>query len=616
MNEEFENLKLEEYNKYVRNLAQNSKKHPGKFWKFINGKRKSKSLPGKLMYNNKSAITDEEKANLFAEFFASVFIERPIDVELETFIEERDDTGFFDVQITPEIVEKVLLGMDLAKGQGPDRIPPIFLRECASSLATPLSVIYETSTGTGIYPNKFKLSEVSAIYKDGKRTDITNYRGAAVMPNLAKVFERVVHDQMKLIINPRVAKTHHGFVSNRSVESNLMEFTHYTHIAYEIGAQVDVFYSDVGKAFDTVNQPLSIRKLAKYPIGNRTLRWFNSYSSNRKLRVRVGAAVSEEFDAHSAVGQGTILGPTMFLTFFEESDGSIGAARSYNFADDKKKAMIIKTDEDAQKLQEEIDDFVQWCDDNGLALNIKKCKIMTFTHKRSPIIANYNIRGVNIERVNETSDLGVTMDPKLCFALQREIAKKKADNCLGFVKRESYKALNIDNARLLYGALVRPHLEYASVIWSPYASSHNEQMESTQKQAVIFLHRDNINRRENDYVLAPYRERCVELGLTSLNRRRVNSSALWIHKIISGRIDSPYLRNQMEIYDGERVTRNPDFIKLQHSRTKYGWNSPFNNACKAFNCAANMVDPTLPYDEFKKQVINLPDEAFKNLVKL
>lgn len=200
--------------------------------------------------------------------------------------------------------------------------------------------------------------------------------------------------------------------------------------------------------------------------------------------------------------------------------------------------------------------------------------------------------------------------------MHRELAKKKADNNLGFVKRECYKALNIDNAKLLYGSLVRSHLEFANLIWSPHTLTHKQQMESTQKQAVIFLHKDNINRQENDYVLRPYRERCEELGITSLNRRRVNFAVLWIHQLITGRIDSPYLRGQLNLNTGERTLRNPQFIRLKRSRTEYGRNSPFNNACRAFNCAATTIDPTLPFARFKQEVMKLPDETFGDLIEL
>lgn len=231
-------------------------------------------------------------------------------------------------------------------------------------------------------------------------------------------------------------------------------------------------------------------------------------------------------------------------------------------------------------------------------------------------MATYFIRDVPIQRVTETSDLGVIMDSKLSFLTHMEFAKKKADNSLAFLKRECYKSLNVENAKLLYNTLVRSHLEYANVIWSPSASTHKSFIESTQKQAVMFMHKDNINRKENNYVLPPYQDRCEELGITSLNRRRVNTAVLWIHKILSGRIDCPNIRNQLQLNTGARTLRNPEFIRIQFSKNNYGLHAPLNDACRAYNYAVTKVDPTLQYDQFKKEVLRLPDEEFKELIDL
>lgn len=61
---------------------------------------------------------------------------------------------------------------------------------------------------------------------------------------------------------------------------------------------------------------------------------------------------------------------------------------------------------DMLKLQEEIDDFVQLCYENGQQFTIEKCKVMTITHKRAPIVANYNIKSILIEIVE---DMGIHM---------------------------------------------------------------------------------------------------------------------------------------------------------------------------------------------------------------
>ena len=258
-----------------------------------------------------------------------------------------------------------------------------------------------------------------------------------------------------MVIAPRLSKQQHGFLSNRCIESNLMEFVNYVHEGFEQGLQVDVFYGDMAKAFDVVHQPLFIRKISRFPISNQTLHWLNSYSSNRKQVVKVNSSFSNPFTAHSAIGQGTICGPLMFLSFFDDSDRGNEHLRIFNFADDKKIALKIKGQNDTQLLQKGIDNFIQWCDENGMTVNAKKCKIMTFSHKRSPINAVYTIKGEQIERVYEMRDLGVIMDSKLSFNSHREYAKKKADARLAFVKRECFKTLNLDNAKLLYGSLAR-----------------------------------------------------------------------------------------------------------------------------------------------------------------
>lgn len=99
----------------------------------------------------------------------------------------------------------------------------------------------------------------------------------------------------------------------------------------------------------------------------------------------------------------------MFIILFNDTDPMLENIISLNFADNKKLASLIKYLDDAIRLQNGIDLFVQWCRDNKLELNDDKCKVMTFTCKKNPIIYEYKIEGVSIKRVYETSDLGVLL---------------------------------------------------------------------------------------------------------------------------------------------------------------------------------------------------------------
>lgn len=100
------------------------------------------------------------------------------------------------------------------------------------------------------------------------------------------------------------------------------------------------------------------------------------------------------------------MGPILFAIFFDDSDQNDDESiHNLNFADDKKKAVVVNDINDAHKLQTSIDKFMGWCDENGLSVNLSKCKILTFTHKKSPIIYSYTINGQPIERVSEIRDL-------------------------------------------------------------------------------------------------------------------------------------------------------------------------------------------------------------------
>lgn len=442
-----------------------------------------------------------------------------------------------------------------------------------------------------------------------------NYRGVNVLPNLAKVFERIIYDQLKFIISPKIGKTQHGFLSSRNIETNLLELTTRIHDAFESNAQLDVFYADISRAFDSVNPDLLIRKLATFPVSNRILIWFNSYLRNRSQYVRVGSAKSHKIDVKSGVGQGTILGPLLFLIFFNDSDGDTRDVFSLNFADDKKIGTIVKTLDNAKRLQSAINNFLIWCESNGLDVNLKKCKMITFTHKRNPVIFDYKMNGQPIERVTQIRDLGVILDQKLNFNAHIEYITTKSKAVLHFVNRQS-QYFQKDVIKILYMALVRSNLEFASSIWSPHHASLRDKLESIQKQFLINLNGNRIHNDADSYALSPYKERCELNGLTTLLRRRVNATIMFIHSIISGKFISPHLRSLMDINIGIRTLRNPEFIRLRYCRTDHSTWSSFNNACRMFNHSALFIDPTLSHDHFKKKLLKLPDTVFGPWTKL
>jgi hypothetical protein len=61
-----------------------------------------------------------------------------------------------------------------------------------------------------------------------------------------------------------------------------------------------------------------------------------------------------------------------------------------------------------------------WCDVNKLYLNVRKCKVITYSRVKVQVTYDYSLNGQNLERVSVIRDLGVLMDSKLMFSALRE----------------------------------------------------------------------------------------------------------------------------------------------------------------------------------------------------
>ena len=99
--------------------------------------------------------------------------------------------------------------------------------------------------------------------------------------------------------------------------------------------------------------------------------------------------------------------------------------------------------------------------------HIKKCKYLHIgkNHPDTQYITSVYQTPTEVTRVTSEKDLGIIFDEKLIF--RYHISKKAAltNRNLGLIYRNF---TNNDKVMfLLYKSLVRPHLEYATSVWSP-----------------------------------------------------------------------------------------------------------------------------------------------------
>ena len=291
-----------------------------------------------------------------------------------------------------------------------------------------------------------------------------------------------------LALDSILADCQHGFRSQRSCETQLVQFVH--HIISNLdGAvnrghkQTDLIIMDFDKAFDKVPHRRLLHKLEYYGIRGSTHKWINSWLSGRTQQVVLDGQASDPVPVLSGLPQGSGLGPVLFLIFINDLSDNIRSSVRL-FADDCVLYRNIHSLQDCLTLQEDLASLGQWEADWQMKFNAAKCHSMRVTrhqhHKQ--IHLDYSLHNQTLENVQSAKYLGITITDNMDWGQHVSEISSKATKTLGFLRRNLAFAPR-STKEVAYKTLVRPKLEYAAPIWSPHSKLQINQIEKVQRTA-------------------------------------------------------------------------------------------------------------------------------------
>ena len=176
------------------------------------------------------------------------------------------------------------------KSKGSDELNTHFIKRIKFGLALPLTDLINKSFALGIFPDMLKISKTIALYKKNDKNLPENYRPIALLSSCSKVFEKAFCHRLTTFLNNNgiLNQSQYGFRSKRSTSQAVLELYLNALNASLDNHQMLAEYIDFSKAFDTLKHDILLEKLSIYGVRGSSLRWVQSYLSNRCLFVSHG----------------------------------------------------------------------------------------------------------------------------------------------------------------------------------------------------------------------------------------------------------------------------------------------------------------------------------------
>ena len=326
--------------------------------------------------------------------------------------------------------------------------------------------LFNVSLMTGFYPCEWSLGYVNLIPKNGSLSNPSNWRPITQTNLFGKNLEKIVHRHLlsyfmeHQIINDR----QYGFLPGKSTHEAIFDLTRHIYSSINNKKLMGLLFLDVSKAFDCIVHSRLLYKLKSVGCDDMVIRWFTSYLRRRQI-VTYNNVDSPVCPVPTGIGQGTILGPLIFIFYMNDIVDKLYYVKISMYADD---CVLYLSGNNwrniRSRLQDDLECFEYWGELNNLHLNISKTKLLIAGSRsklsKIGIVSPLRIYENDIDVVKQYNYLGVILDSEMTLRpFFNHVKKIVYAKMFAFSKLR--KCLTEKAAIMLYKHTILPFLEYA-----------------------------------------------------------------------------------------------------------------------------------------------------------
>ena len=309
---------------YIEMNLNRHRSNPKKIWQILRpfyADPKNVSNIVKLQSESRIITDPVDIVNYFNSHFINSINElynkfMPIALSIQAPITLKPPVEFSFTDISPNFIIPIINSIK-THGRSRQSINSKILAFCSNEFGNHFAALTNTIFKLADFPDQWKQAEVVPIHKGGCKLNASNYRPISILPNVSKIIERVMHNQISNFINTYniLPQCQHGFRANHSTTTCTIAFFDFVNSNVASGKHVIAVFLDFSKAFDLLSHEILLDKLIWLGFSQNAISLIKSYLHGRYQRVYSIGVYSRLVEIILGVPQGSILGPLLFSIY-------------------------------------------------------------------------------------------------------------------------------------------------------------------------------------------------------------------------------------------------------------------------------------------------------------
>ena len=309
---------------------------------------------------------------------------------------------------------------------------------------------YNNTLSCSTFATGMKYVDVTSIHKKDDKTEKTNYR-PSILPNLSKVYERLMYNQIFPYFDLVFSKFQCGFWKGFNAQHCLVTMIQKWRKILDKGGETGAVLTDLSKTFDCIDHNLLMAKLNAYGFEKSRYSFFILTSLSVKKEPK------------------SILGPLLFNIYicdiFFETQENIDFA---GYADDNTPyTCSSKIQHVLTNLQGSSEKPFYWFSANHLVANSGKCHLLT----SSNLPVDIRINSTKISNFEGRLNFDYHVNTLLRKANKKCHAHARVCNCMNTKKR------------VLMNAFMTSKFSYCPLVWMFHSSTPNNRINKIHEKA-------------------------------------------------------------------------------------------------------------------------------------